>query len=102
MRSVFAHIPIRFGMPVESRGWQRGRVWPGGVMGSLGCWRLHALVAGPGMGDDAARVMGNTAQGQGFICRGAGSELGGMGQALEAGQGWEPQQMRLCHLPERD
>lgn len=28
-------------------------------------------------------------------------ELGGVGLALEAGWGWEPQQMRLCHLPAR-
>lgn len=28
-------------------------------------------------------------------------ELGGVGLALEDGWGWEPQQMRLCHLPAR-
>lgn len=84
VRSVSAHIPIRFEVLVESRGWQRGRVWPGGVMGSLGCWQLHALVAGQGRGGDAAQVMGNTAQGQGFVCRGPGGQLGGMRLALEA------------------
>lgn len=45
------------------------RVWPGGVTGSLGFWWLHAQVAGPGGGGNAALVMENRAQGQGFAAQ---------------------------------
>lgn len=63
-------------------------MWPGGVTGSLGFWWLHAPVAAlerEATGDCSAEDQAG--------------ELGGVGLALEAGWGWEPKQMRLCHLP---
>jgi len=70
-------------------------------MGSLGLWWLHALATGPGAGGDATGD-GEWSTGAGFgSAEDQAGELGGLGLALEAGWGWEPQQMRLCHLPAR-
>lgn len=70
MGSVFAHIPLH--VLVSGCWWKSGDSSRAVCVAGRGdklpwLWWLHTQVAGPGGGGDAIRVMGNGAQGQGFV-----------------------------------